>query len=191
MPLHVILLADEVPKEVPEVHPTHLVIREEPEVLPLRGHQFLEEVVQTAFGLQHLSHVVLVARLVGALGQATQVVFLGALLALQLLDIPLAMVEPAVQLVEDVPCETGPHLGVAERRRIHLAGLRIAHEQDAFVLHLEVFVKPLSIIREQPLQHALEFHLAHVGSQDVVLQMGLELRPRHVHFQERAAVIRR
>ena len=94
VPLHVILLADEVPKEVPEVHPTHLVIREEPEVLALSGHQIFQNLVQAAFGLQHLPNVFLVARLVGALGQAAKVVFLSPLLALQLLDIPLAVVEP-------------------------------------------------------------------------------------------------
>ena len=35
MALDIILLADVIPKEVPEVHPTDLVIRKEPQILSL------------------------------------------------------------------------------------------------------------------------------------------------------------
>ena len=81
--LHVVLLPNEIPKEVAEVHPSHLVVGEEPQVLSLGGHQFFQHVVQPALGLQGPSNVLLVPGLVGHLGGAAQLLLERLLFALQ------------------------------------------------------------------------------------------------------------
>ena len=100
--LHVILLSNEVPEEVPEVHPPHLVVAEERQVLPLGGHQFLQGVVEPALGLERSPDVVLVPGLVRPLGQTTQGVLVRPLLLVETAHVGRAVIEAGLQLVHEV-----------------------------------------------------------------------------------------
>ena len=159
--LNVILFANEIPKEVPEVHPTHLVIREKPQVLTLRWDEFFEGVVQTAFSLQRLPNVVLVSRLVCTLGQPSQIVLLCLLLSGQPLHVALACRQSSFKLAEHQCGHTCPLLAVAQNRSIHLTRLRISHQHVVFALKFKVGAKTLVVIGKQPPHHALKFLLRH------------------------------
>ena len=100
--LHVVLLANEVPEEIPEIHPPHLVIAEERQVLPLGGHQLLKGVVEPALGLKRRADVVLVPGLVRALGQTAQGVFVRPLLLVETAHVGRAVIEAGLQLVHEV-----------------------------------------------------------------------------------------
>ena len=191
MALHVVLLANEVPEEVAEVHPPHLVVGEEAQVLALRRHQLFQGVGQPAFRLKGSADVVLASGLVGPLREATKVVFLGALGALQTLDVPLAVVESSVKLIHDVARQAGAHLRIAEGSRVHLARLGVAHQEDVLALQLKVGVKPLAVIGKQAAQHPLELRLVHAGAEHLRLHVGLEFRARHGGVQQGARVVRR
>ena len=189
--LDVVLLSNEVPKEVPEVHPAHLEVREKAQVFTLGRHQLFERFGQATFRLQCPAHVILVARLVGALRGPAQVLLLGAFGALQALHISLAVFQPLVQLVDDVAREAGTHLRIVQRCRIHLARFRVAHQKDILALNAKVRVKPLPVIGKQAAKHSLELGLSHACCKDVVLQVRLEFRTRHGHLRQRAGVVSR
>ena len=189
--LDVVLLSNEVPEEVPEIHPAHLEVREKSEIFTLGRHQLFERFGQATFRLQCPAHVILVARLVGALRGPAQVLLLGALGALQTLHMSLSVFQTLVELVDDVPREAGTHLRIVERCRVHLSRFRVAHQKDVVALNAKVRVKPLPVIGEQAAKHTLELRLGHACCEDVVLQVRLEFRTRHGHLQQRAGVVRR
>ena len=100
--LHVVLLSNEVPEEVPEVHPPHLVVAEERQVLPLRGHQLLQGVVEPPFGLKRSADVILIPGLVRPLGQTAQGVFVRPLLLIQAAHVCRTVIKAGLQLVHEI-----------------------------------------------------------------------------------------
>ena len=162
MTLGVVLSAHIVPEKVPEVHPSHLVIGEEAKVFTLAWHHVFQGLVQATFCLQCGANVILVAGLVGPLCAASKRIFLDALFLAQTSDIAFAVGQPFVQLVHDVPRQTGTHLGVGQRGRIHLPCFWIAYREQVLGLHPEVLLKAQAVICEQTAQDALEFRFAHL-----------------------------
>ena len=188
--LNVILLADEIPEEVSEIHPPHLVIREEPQILPLRRDEIFKRVVESTFCLQGFPNVVLTSGLVRPLSQSTQVVFLRLLLASQALHVTLPRGQASFKLAEHQRGHTCPLLTVGQHRPVHLTRFWISDQQVVFALQFKVGAKTLVVIRKQPTHHPLEFPLRHACPEDVTFQVSQKLRASHRHVGQWARVQR-
>ncbi len=175
--LVVVLLADVIPKEVPEVHPAELVAREKPQVLALAWLEVLQQAVQPRFGLKGPPNVFLASRLVRQLGGATQLVLQRGLFALQPPNVGRPVVDPLLEHFHHVRRERASNAFVGEGGAVGLARLGVAHRQHVLRLHAKRVVKAQSKTAKQATQRPFQLRLLKVAAKDVVFQVVHELRP--------------
>ena len=167
--LRVVLAPGEVPHEVTQVHPAHLVAGEKAQVFCMRGHE--QFVVPVGLSLEplDLADVLRRTRPVGPLGR-------GADLLLEAIEGPLdglrvgpAPVEALGEVLHHQLGERAAHFGTAEVRQTRLVAP--AHDDLLSGAHLVARTEALSERSVEVVERAVQFVLAHVAPEDAGRQM--------------------